>query len=116
MVAFYPLHKRNAYFFLMLFLTFATFTTNILDLRDEFQLLPCFDEVMTDDITTAIQSDSSFHQPLTQEFCTLNQNSLVSNSSFHAFPVEDRSPPHLSFEYLFSHNFYNPNKYSHDQC
>jgi hypothetical protein len=93
-MAFFGLfHRRKACLLLVLFVSFVVFTANILDLRDELQLLPCSNGILTSNITTGIRSGFSFDQALSQTFCGLAQESPVLISSIRTFPTENRAPP-----------------------
>jgi hypothetical protein len=94
MTAFGSLHKGKTFFLLILFLAFAAFTTDILDLREELHLLyHTSSSNLDNNITTGIQSGFSFESNLIQQFCTLNQKSFIPISFLHLLPYGYRGPP-----------------------
>ena len=90
------LHRRKVYLLLVLFVTCAAFTADILDLREEIHILSCPYSSLDNNITTGVQGGFSFEPELIQKHCSLNQREPVAISFLHLFPYGYRAPPSWS--------------------
>jgi hypothetical protein len=87
------IHRKQAWFFLILFFTLTVFTIDVVDLREDIHILSCPHGSLDNNITTGIQSSFSFLPELIQKYCSLNQKPSVVISLFHLFPYGYRAPP-----------------------
>jgi hypothetical protein len=87
------LHRRKVYLLLVLFITCAAFTADILDLREEIHILSCPYSSLDNNITTGVQGGFSFEPELIQKQCSLNEKAPVAISFMHLFPYGYRAPP-----------------------
>jgi hypothetical protein len=93
MTHFGSLRKRNLFCFIILFITFSIFTADIIDLREELQILssPC--NSLDNNITTGMADHFVFDPaPLLTPSPTRGASSVVSSSS-HLPSCGFRAPP-----------------------
>jgi hypothetical protein len=90
------LHKRNALFCVVLLIVFFAFTADILDLREELQLLPCPYSYLDNNITTGITSYFTFEAEPILILCSAHQKSSIEISFLHLLPYGYRAPPSWS--------------------
>jgi hypothetical protein len=90
------LHKRKALSCVVLLIVFFAFTADILDLREELQLLPCPYSCVDNNITTGITSPFTFEMETIFIVFSARQKSSVKISFFHLFPCGFRAPPSWS--------------------
>ena len=81
---------------LLLFLTFAAFTADIIDLREDMHLRPCPYSSLDNNITTGVQGGFSFEPEPFQKICSLYQKSPIAISFRHLYPYGYRAPPIFS--------------------
>jgi hypothetical protein len=93
MTASSSLHKRKALFFVILFIAFSAFTTDILDLRDELHFLSCPYSFLDNNVTAGITSHSTFETEPILIFCSAHQKSSIKILFLHLLPYGLRAPP-----------------------
>jgi hypothetical protein len=85
--------QRKSLFLTILFVAFFTFTADILDLREELNILSCPDSSLDNNITTGIISTASFDpEPIYIVFSHKKKES-VKISFIHLLPYGFRAPP-----------------------
>lgn len=87
------LHKRKALSCIVFLIAFSAFTADILDLREELQLLSCPYSYLDNNITTGITSHSTFETEPILIFCSAHQKSSIKISFLHLLPYGFRAPP-----------------------
>jgi hypothetical protein len=90
------LHKRNALFFVILFIAFSAFSVDILDLREELQFLSYSNGFLDNNVTTGITKDLSFNMEQHIILCSAHQKSSIEISFLHLLLYGFRAPPSWS--------------------
>ena len=85
--------KKETLFFLILIISIAAFTADIVDLRDELHILSCPAGSLDSNVTTGIISKTSFEtEPLFLSI-SLPRDRSVTISFLHLLPCDFRAPP-----------------------
>lgn len=90
------LHKKNALFLAVLFVAFSAFTVDVIDLREELQILPCPNGCLDNNVTTCITSNVAFEAEPVFISCSVFWKSSVKVSFLHLLPCGFRAPPFVS--------------------
>jgi hypothetical protein len=90
------LHKNKALFFIGFVIVFATFTPDILDLREELHILSCPYNSLDNNVSTGLTSTFVIEPEGVPIVCTIQQNTSVEISFLHLLPHGFRAPPSWS--------------------
>ena len=90
------LHKRKLYFLAILLIAFSAFTADILDLREELQVLPSPNNCLDDNITTGLTDPFAIKAEPIPFLYFLQLTSPFEVSSFHLQTQPPRAPPAVS--------------------
>jgi hypothetical protein len=90
------LHKRKTLLLVILFIAFSAFTADILDLREDLNIISCPYSSLDNNITTGITSNVDFVLEPVLLFCSSYQKSSVKISFLHLLPFGFRAPPSWS--------------------
>jgi hypothetical protein len=93
---FASLRKRKQFCFVILFITFSIFTADIIDLREELQILSYSYDSIDDNITTGIADHYAFDLAPILTLCSVHRKSLVVVSSSYLPACGFRAPPFQS--------------------
>ena len=93
MTALASLHKKKTLLFVILFIAFSIFTADILDLREELQILSCSYNRLGNNVTTGITSTADFAPEPLVLFCSIHRKASVEISFLHLLPYGFRAPP-----------------------
>jgi hypothetical protein len=96
MTASASLHKRKTLFLAILFIAFAAFTADILDLREELGIISCLYSSLDNNVTAVIANDTTFKTEPAVFSCSVQQKSSVKISFLHLLPYGFRAPPSWS--------------------
>jgi len=95
MTASASLHKKKTLLLVILFIVFSAFAADIVDLREELQILSCPYSSLDNDISTGLTSNHSFElQILMVPF--VQRKAAVIISFMHLLPYGYRAPPSWS--------------------
>ena len=90
------LHKRRKLFFIVLCVAFSAFVVDIVDLREELQIIPCPYSSLDNNVTTAITTAYSFNPEQTFTFYSVQCESSANISFLHLLTYGFRAPPSRS--------------------
>lgn len=96
MTVFSSLYRRKALYWVVLFIVFFAFTADILDLREELQILSCSDNCLDNNVDTGIISNADFKIEPALFSCSVFWKSSVKIFILHLFPLGLRAPPSWS--------------------
>ncbi len=90
------LRKRKILFLLIFFIAFTAFTADILDVREEVQIISCPYSSLDNNVTTGLISNFLFAPEPTLILCPAQQKVLPEISFLHLLPFGLRAPPSWS--------------------
>jgi hypothetical protein len=85
--------KRKSLFLGILFLAFFTFAVDILDLREELNILPCPNSVLDSNVTAGLVSTAAFNPEPILITVSNKKKASVKISFIHLLPCGFRAPP-----------------------
>jgi len=89
------LHKRKFSFFVTLLIAFSAFTADILDLREELQILPRPDNCLDDNITSGLTSEVAVKADSIPFFCFVQLTSSFETLLLYLLTQGPRAPPRV---------------------
>jgi hypothetical protein len=90
------LDKRKTLCFVILFITFFTFTADIFDLREELNIISCPYNCLDNNITAGITDNFPFEpEPILTSY-SVHGNSSFEITFLHLLPCGFRAPPSCS--------------------
>jgi len=90
------LHKQSKLFFLILCVAFSVFMVDILDLREELQIISSSDSSLDNNITTGIKTTLSFNLEPTLIVYSAQCETSAKISFLHLHTCGFRAPPSRS--------------------
>ena len=90
------LHKRKILFFIVFFIAFTAFTADILDVREELQILSCPYSSLDNNVTTGLISNFLFAPEMILILSSAQRKVLPKISFLHLLPFGFRAPPSWS--------------------
>lgn len=88
--------KRKTLFCVILFVAFCAFTTDIVDLREELQILSCPFGCPDNDFTTGIKRSAAVNYDPVPDMFFGTESVSVKISFLHLLPYGFRAPPMYS--------------------
>jgi len=96
MRAVYLYYKNKLAFLIVLLIVFSAFTADILDLREELQVLPCPYSCLDDNITAGLADPVAIKTEPIPFLCFVHLASPFEISSSHTLTQGPRAPPSSS--------------------
>jgi hypothetical protein len=90
------LHKRKTLLLVILFIALSAFTADVLDLREDLQIISCPYSSLDNNITTGITNNVDFVLEPVVLSCSVHRKSSVEISFLHLLPYGFRAPPSWS--------------------
>jgi hypothetical protein len=87
------LYKRKTLFLVILLIVFSAFTADVLDLREDLQILPSPYGSLDNNVTTGITDNVDFNPAPVILLCSVDWKSSVKISFLHLLPHGFRAPP-----------------------
>ena len=96
MAASASLYKRKTLFLVILFLVFSAFTADIVDLREELQIISCRYVDLDNHVSTGLTNEHPYELEYIITSFSVQRKAVVKYSFMHLLPYGYRAPPSWS--------------------
>lgn len=96
MVASASVNRKKAFFIALLFVVVSVFTMDVIDLREELQIIPCSDSCLDNSLATVITSSFAFETETLLILRSGHSNSSIAIKLLYLLPHGLRAPPFQS--------------------